>query len=338
MLAVNKRRVFWSTLWLVLILLIEGCQPKAAPDTSPVDSGVQKPIKITPTDISSPPILQTTAPAAVIPTGEPNLPAATESTVPTISIEVAATAEQANPQPTASPTIRLYRLPTPTPQPQMAHMRITEPGPYSKISSPLQVEALISPGDDGMVHVDLIGENGRTIASQLLDFRTVDAKNFFITPQIPFQINSAGELARLVISTFDVFGQMVGLISVDVLLIQMGSSDITAPQVDYEPYLVYTPREGSLISKGSLTVNGAVRPVNANPLILQLIDEQGNVVGSSEVPVSQPSDATPHVPFQSTISYTVDHRVRARLTLSQASAGRIPGTVWLSSSILFLDP
>lgn len=323
---------------LALVLLVSGCQPKAAPNTTPMGNGGQKPAKITPTlapALSSPVVSEPTV------SGEslvPNAAPTQEAAVPTISIQVPTADPLSSPQPTASATVRSYRLPTPTARPQMARMRITKPGPYSKISSPLEVEALISPGDDGMVHVDLIGEDGRLIASQLLDFRTAQAENFYITPQIPFQINSAAELARLAISTFDQFGQMVGLISVDVLLIQIGSSDITPPQVDYEPYIVTTPREGSLITGGSITINGAVRPVNNNPLILQLVDEKGNLVGSSEVQVTQPSDAVTHVPFQASFAYTVDHRVRARLTLSQASAGRIPGTVWLSSSILFLDP
>jgi hypothetical protein len=48
------------------------------------------------------------------------------------------------PLPTNTPTITL------TPTPMLAWMRIQKPGPYSKISSPLQVEALIEPGADAM--------------------------------------------------------------------------------------------------------------------------------------------------------------------------------------------
>jgi hypothetical protein len=87
-----------------------------------------------------------------------------------------------------------------------------------------------------------------------------------------------------------------------------------------------------------VVVAGSARVVNDQPLIVELIDEQGAIVGSAEALVSQPSDALNHVPFQMTISYTVTHRTRVRLSIRQESATRIAGTVWMSSSILFLDP
>jgi len=319
---------------LTLFFLANACQPKGIPE----DLTGPKPAKLTPTtQVIVPTMVPTGTPTVQVPTLRVTLPAP-ENLIPTFSIAVTETPNLVSTQPTPTATTRSFRLPTPTARPQQAHMRITKPGLYSKISSPLQVEALINPGDDGMVHVDLIGEDGRTLVSQLLDFRNVDAKNFYITPELNFQINSAGELARLVIYTHDQFDQVIGLVSVDVILIQMGDSDITPPIVDLEPYQITTPREGTLIKGGNLTVTGAMRPVNNNPLVLQLIDEQGVVVGESEIPATQPSDASPQVPFQTTINYTVSHRVRVRLTLSQASDGRIPGTAWLSSSILFLDP
>jgi len=217
-------------------------------------------------------------------------------------------------------------------------MRITKPGAYSKVSSPIQLEALISPGDDSLVHIDLIGEDGRIIVSEVLDFRNYDAKNFYITPEIPFIINSAAELARIIVYTHDMFGQRISLVSVDVLLLQLGGSDISAPLVEFEPYLVTTPREGTLITGGTVTVDGAARVVNDQPLVIELINEEGAIVGSAEVLVSQPSDTLVHVPFQVSVLYTVTHRTRVRMSMRQESATRISGTVWMSSTILFLDP
>ncbi len=261
-----------------------------------------------------------------------------DSPSPTVSVLIQTASPATIIPPTPTATVRSFRQPSPTPRPQLAKMSITKPGAYSKVSSPIQLEALISPGDDNLVHIDLIGEDGRVMVSEVLDFRNYDAKNFYITPEIPFTINSAAELARIVVYTIDMFGQMISLASVDVLLLQLGGSDITAPLIEYEPYLVSTPREGSLISGGAVAVDGAARVFNDQPVIVELIDEQGTIVGSAEVLVPQPSDTLNHVPFQMNVPYTVTHRTRVRLSIRQESATRIPGTVWMSSSILFLDP
>lgn len=266
-------------------------------------------------------------------------PVPVQATVsPTLSVLIQTAAPATIIPPTSTPTVRSFRLSTPTPRPQPAKMRITKPGAYSKVSSPIQLEALISPGDDNLVHIDLMGEDGRIIVSEVLDFRNYDAKNFYITPEIPFTINSAAELARIVVYTHDMFGQRISLVSVDVLLLQLGGSDISAPLVEFEPYLVTTPREGTLITGGTVTVDGTARVVNDQPLVIELINEEGAVVGSAEVLVSQPSDTLVHVPFQVTVPYSVTHRTRVRMSIRQESATRIPGTVWMSSTILFLDP
>lgn len=325
---------------LVLGVLLFSAACQGQPTATPVLTNAN------PAGQPSPAASESPTPAAVITELPDILPSLTEvPTVPvqasvsaTISVLIQTAAPATIIPPTPSPTVRSFRLPSPTPRPQPAKMRITKPGAYSKVSSPIQLEALISPGDDRLVHIDLIGEDGRIMVSEVLDFRNYDAKNFYITPEIPFTINSAAELARIVVYTDDMFGQRISLVSVEVLLMQLGGSDITAPLIELEPYLVITPREGTLITGGTVTVNGTARVVNDQPLIIELIDEQGTVVGSAEVLVSQPSDTLVHVPFQTSVPYTVTHRTRVRMSLRQESATRIPGTVWMSSTILFLDP
>jgi len=325
---------------LAVLLFTSACQGKstATPSPSPDGFGAQTLAASTPTELPNQAAFITEVPDILPAETEIPVEAIAESVDPSLSVLI----QTANPAtiipPTPTPTVRSFRLASPTPPPQPAKMRITKPGAYSIVSSPIQLEALISLGDDSLVYIDLIGEDGRIMVSEVLDFRNYDARNFYITPEIPFNINSAAELARIVVYTKDMFGQMISLVSVDVLLLQMGSSDIAAPLVEFEPYLVTTPREGSLITGGEVVMDGAARVINDQPLIVELIDEKGAIVGSGEVLVSQPSAALVHVPFQLSVSYTVTHRTRVRLSVRQESATRIPGTVWMSSSILFLDP
>jgi hypothetical protein len=201
-------------------------------------------------------------------------------------------------------------------------MRIQKPGPYSKVSSPLQVEALVSPGEDGYIYVELIGEDGRVITRQALDYRSFMNRYFYINPQVAFELNTAAETARLVVRVQDRFQRPIYLCSVEVVLMRLGRNEITAPVVVQEPYVVRSPREGAVISGGVLRVIGLARLVNDRPLIFELIDE---------------SDLS-HVPFEVFIPYSVEQDTPVRLIIRQESASRIPGTVWLSSMLLTLQP
>ncbi len=112
-------------------------------------------------------------------------------------------------------------------------MRINRPGPYSKLISPIQVEALISPGEDGFVYVDLIGEDGRYLVRQALDFRAYRDRRFYIAPEVPFEIEKPAEVARLVLYTRDRFGRTIYLCATDVVLQQLGRNVLEAPWVDH---------------------------------------------------------------------------------------------------------
>lgn len=245
-----------------------------------------------------------------------------------------------NPVPSITPTAGgpLVRRSVPSPKPRAATMKFTRPGPYSKLSSPIKINALISPGDDRRLYVNLIGEDGRLIDSQILDFGNYDSLRFNITAEIPFKINSAAELARIEMYVVDQFDLKIQQITVDVILIQYGDSEETPSEIELEPFIVSVPGEGTIVSGGVLVVEGIARTVTDGPLIVDLVDERGGIVGTGETHVSPPSERNSHMPFQVIVPYTVDYRTRVRLTVRQESTGRIPGTVWLSSSVIFLDP
>ena len=236
------------------------------------------------------------------------------------------------PLPSRTPTI------TPTPSPPQAWMRIQRPGPYSRVVSPISIEALISPGEDGYVHVELTGEDGRLITRQALDLRAFLNRHFYIAPEIPFEIQAAAETARLTVRVEDRFNRPIYLCSVDLVLMQLGKNDILPQSITQEPFLVRLPREGAVVRGGVLQVNGLARLINDNPLNIALVDEQNRVVGSVSLEISQPYGDLSHIPFQTYIPYTVTESSGVRMLLFQESNTRIPGVVWLSSMLLTLEP
>lgn len=242
------------------------------------------------------------------------------------------------PTETLTPTLTLTPTITNTPTPPFAVLRIERPGPFSMVTSPFTLGALVMPGRDGYVWLRLIGEDNRTIVEQKLDYRQYQDRSLRIAPLVNFSITAAVETARLELSIKDEYHRLIALSSVDLLLMLVGEDEIYPPDTIQERYLVRFPKPDATISGGNVPVIGLANPVNSNPVILELIDTQGNVVGSTQVQVPPPTGDLSHTPFEAVIPYQISESKQVRLTLRQESAGRIPGTVALSSLAITLEP
>jgi len=306
-----------------------------------------------------------------IPTSTPTIPTQTATLVPTATISPTPTisgtptitpTKTKGPyptwthRPTLSPTITLTRRPTltvtltltrtitltptitPTPTPPFDYLRISRPGLLSKVTSPFRMEAYVIPGSDGMVYLDLIGEDSRPITQEALDYRNYAMQGIWFTHKVAFSIPGVVETARLSLSVNDRVGRKISITSVDLILLSLGRDEVTPPNVILEPYLIRYPRPDQTIQGGVVLVDGLARPVNDNPLIFELIDEQRNILGSAQMQIPPPTGDLSHTPFSITIPYTVSGHTPVRLTLRQESAGRIPGTVELASQTISLEP
>jgi hypothetical protein len=206
------------------------------------------------------------------------------------------------------------------------------------VTSPFRVEAFVTPGDDGYVYLELIGEDGRTITQQSLDYRALINRSLWISPSVSFNISAVAETARLLIYVNDKYGRKIAISSTDLILLSLGNDEINPPAIVEEPYLIRYPKPGQTLQGGTLVITGLVNPVNDSLVIIELIDEQNNVVGSVKIVVPPPSGDLSHTPFSVGVPYTVSASTDVRLTMRQESSGRIPGTVELFSEEITLEP
>jgi len=242
------------------------------------------------------------------------------------------------PSPTRTPTATFTPTITSTPTPPLASLRLIRPGPLSEISSPIKVEAMVIPGDDGYVYFDLIGEDGRIINHVEVNLKYNLGQHVIITPKIDFQTNAAAESARLVMYNKDSAGRIIMLTSVDLFLLALGSSEVNVPEFQQEPYLVRSPNYGDSISGGLVHLTGLAKPLSNKPLVLELIDENQKVVGMAEMQIPLPTGNLSHTPFEIDIPYTITDAKTVRLSLHQESDNRIPGDISLYSLLLDLQP
>ena len=357
MIKVKRFRIakYWLACSICLAgLLLVGCQaaPPAAPDevalpvladTVAVSTTVTQ-AAVLPLDTEVFVMVGQTDTPVVKPSITPPPPTATripptQTYTPTITVEPTETVRPKWPYPTRTPTNTATATVTPTPTPPFARMHITKPGLYSKIISPYRMEAMVLPGADGLVSVRLVGEDGRLIMNQLLDYSYNSDTSIWIAPTLEFESSAAAELARLEVGTQDKFGRRISLSTVDLILMSVGKNQVTDSAIEYEPYLIRYPANEQVVSGGEVWVAGLANPVSSNPLMLELIDEEGNVVGSQEIPIVEPTGDLSHTPFGVGIPYVLKEPMTpVRLILRQESDGRIPGTVALSSIELMLIP
>jgi hypothetical protein len=270
----------------------------------------------------------------VIPTLEPQptLLNVTPTVTSTLSVLTPIVIEQPTHQATATlnPIATGYVLPP-------ALLQVEKPGDFSMLVSPFLVTANVYPGEDGMVNVQLFGEDGRLMSDHLIQLSKVESGWVSLATEIKFEPISAGESALVVISTRDAFGRRIGQTGIPVTLLQIGKSEIENPHFNKQPAQLKSPVAGGFYKKGTVRVEGLIHLFNANPVIVELITQTGGILANKPVYV-EGREGTDFVPFAFDLPYSVTKRTPVRFTLRQASTLSPNVDISLYSMVIFLDP
>jgi hypothetical protein len=194
----------------------------------------------------------------------------------------------------------------------------------------------MQPGADDRVTIELLGEDGRLLARQLFFLNFNPNRKSGLVSDVPFEINAVAEVGRLQVYKEDEFGRPIALASVDLILLSEGASDINVPGDGLERIYIRQPVAGTLIQGGRVVLEGDARPVTNQPLVVELVNERGGVVGSRVLPVAA-GPANQHRPFFIEVPYEVNEPTWVRLTIRERGE-RIPGTAYLSSVNILLGP
>ncbi len=310
-----------------LIICLTACTPATAtPSLLPM-------VTFLPNTLFTPAVLLP-VPADIFPMPEILTPTVQEtSPTPEFTFEPTI-AETPQPIPTFIPLATAACDRDPTAIRRFGAIQIFGPGPQSKIVSPLNIYGYAIPGYDNKGSVDLYGEDGRLLASQVLQLNTAYKWAYFYWP-LPFSISSAGELGRLTMSTQDEYGRTTALYSVHLLLLPEGASIVNPPGDLRERCVIKQPVAGQRVSGGVLTVMGKMLPFNNLPLTVELIGRDGSVANSQLVPI--PPSGVNYVPFRVDIPYSLSKGTWELLAVSQFD-DRIGGLMYLYSQEIFLNP
>lgn len=239
--------------------------------------------------------------------------------------------------PTIDPTYFNFPSATPSPtlDPSRILLRIVSPGPMSKVVSPIEFVVHVAPDYAGTTRVELIGEDGAELYRKI--FKTFSNVGYYsrVDEKISFEIKGAAEMARLQISTLDEKGRVKAFNSVRVLLQAVGENEFTPPYAVQDRMLLRYPKPGDEISGDNLPVTGEFQPATNQPLVFELVDINGNVLGSRILQL-EPADGK-YQQFTTTIPYQLAKKTAVRLIIRQ-SDDRIDGLAYLFSIKLQIGP
>ncbi len=205
----------------------------------------------------------------------------------------------------------------------------------SKVLSPVSFFGYAVPGYDHKGLIELFGEDGTLLNSEILQLNTAYKWAFF-SWSLPFTVRGAGELGRLSLSTRDQYGRLTAIRSVPLMLLADGFEILTPAEAMMERVVLEYPPTGKRVSGGTVKVEGQMMSYNDQPLTLELISIEGLVVGFQVVPIP-PGKAGDYFEFRVDIPYYVPRPTPVLLTIKQADSV-IPGLMYLYSQEIILSP
>ncbi|MEN8171612.1 MAG: hypothetical protein ABFS03_01895 [Chloroflexota bacterium] len=284
--------------------------------------------------------------ASALETGTPTKETASSKATTAVPVEsdlatptTIETAETQVPDPTITATAGSGGSGTLDPKPEVeipfADIQILRPGELSKVVSPIPLHAFLIPGANNRAQVALYGEDGRLIYRQIFRFGDSGVQTHLRT-DIKFEISGVAETARLVLQTQDERGRILSLVSEDLILLAMGASDINPASDLLETLAIENPSPRELIQGGTATITGWARVEPGQLLLVELIANDGRVLGSRLAGTTSWGDGE-HGLFGVEVPYQVGAPTWARITVTERGI-RLPGPITVSSVEVLLSP
>ncbi|MCJ7717145.1 MAG: hypothetical protein MUO54_11590, partial [Anaerolineales bacterium] len=178
-------------------------------------------------------------------------------------------------------------LPDPLPQ---AEIQIISPGRLSRVTSPFNLHVYLSPPrndreDNLDYQISVYGENGKLLKRESLTRENGDESSSHLLMDLNFEISSEAQTARLEMRAVDPSSRISALASTDVVLLSGGEPEIKTILDLYADLIIQQPIPSTLIQGDVLIVQGVTRFAPNDQLLVELINRNGNQVGSAVLTV-----------------------------------------------------
>ena len=247
---------------------------------------------------------------------------------------------------TATPTLDVIMgtpepltLPDPLPQ---AEIQIINPGRLSRVISPFKLHVYLAlpkseKEENSSIMISLYGDNGQILEREVILSEDDESGNSHLVTDFNFDIPGEAETARLEVSAVDTYNRISSLDSTDVILLSDGTPEIKSIADLYASLIIQQPIPSTLIQGDILVVQGVTRFAPNDELLVELIDRDGNQVGSALVPVADDDLGNGFRPFSGEIPYQVSSSSWVRVQVI-ARDGKFSGIQNLISVEVLISP
>jgi len=247
---------------------------------------------------------------------------------------------------TATPTLDVIMgtpepltLPDPLPQ---AEIQIINPGRLSRVISPFKLHVYLAlpkseKEENSSIMISLYGDNGQILEREVILSEDDESGNSHLVTDFNFDIPGEAETARLEVSAVDTYNRISSLDSTDVILLSDGTPEIKSIADLYASLIIQQPIPSTLIQGDVLIVQGVTRFAPNDELLVELIDRDGNQVGSALVPVADDDLGNGFRPFSGEIPYQVSSSSWVRVQVI-ARDGKFSGIQNLISVEVLISP
>ncbi|MFL7890801.1 MAG: hypothetical protein ACK2UM_13960 [Anaerolineales bacterium] len=262
-------------------------------------------------------------------------PAPPEQPTQTSPPSITHTQPAINPSITPSPPQAAQQL-VPTGDIPLSINQILHPGSGSKVISPFILNAAVKPGDNSVVRIELLGQDGQLLMREIRRYQSLETDWLNLGSEITYGINTVAEPGRIQISIEDENGRLKSVSSIDLILQSVGNQDLNQPVDLLEEIVLESPRPNRLIQGGTMRVSGMARPHSTQPFRIEIVTSDGKIVGTRQVSV-EPAVGSQYGAFAIDVPYNITYTNRVRVQVWEPG-NNIPGIINLSSVEVLLSP
>jgi hypothetical protein len=134
---------------------------------------------------------------------------------------------------------------------------------------------------------------------------TAEGDSSRLVESISFSISNAAETARLEVSSQDEYGRITALTTTELILLSAGPAEIKAIQELRNNLFIQQPIPSTLIQGDVLLIQGFTRYAPEDRLVVEMINRDGNQIGSAVVQVAEQDLGFGYRLFEGEIPYQV---------------------------------
>lgn len=214
---------------------------------------------------------------------------------------------------------------------------IQMPGPGSRLISPIRIAGIADPTHEQTLIVRGFRPDGsEIIPPQPINIAAPLGERGPFEVEIPFTVNVDEQVFLQVYAQSARDGGITHLASVGVVLSASGPENIIYMDGHEEQISIQAPTEGQTVSGGSVHIEGIGIASFEGTFVLEVLDENGNVVGSQPVIAAAPDMGLPGT-FNADVIFMVSSPGPGRVVVRDPSPA-FGGDVHLASVEVQLEP